>query len=121
MTGDERSVFVEVEMPEDHVKILDNCVKDGKINMEIDKIHGFDPAMNRRDVWSSREIKNWGLIDQVKISRFSVIEPPVMPRNTNLNGTIEALEEKIIEVEVRERARTIDIKGMLLNPLFKTI
>ncbi len=50
MTADEKSVMVEVEMPEDHVKLLDNCVKDGKINMEIDKIHGIDPAMNRRDV-----------------------------------------------------------------------
>lgn len=35
-----------------------------------------------------------------------------MPRNKTFNRTIEALEEKLIELKIPERTRTIDIKSI---------
>jgi hypothetical protein len=47
----------------------------------------------------------------VQISKFTIVASKPQPRNTAFNHTIENIEDKLIELEVLERGRTIDIKG----------
>lgn len=73
-------------------------VKSGKMNLEIDKIHGLDPSLGKKDV---------------TITKFTIVASKPLPRNSEFNHTIENIESKLIELEVKERGRTIDIKSNL--------
>lgn len=58
-------------------------------------LQSIDPSMGKKDVI---------------ISKFTIVESKPQPRNTVFNQTIENIETQLIQLEVKERARTIDIK-----------
>ncbi|KAJ3313021.1 hypothetical protein HDV04_002310 [Boothiomyces sp. JEL0838] len=95
-TGDEHSYLIELEMPLDQIGRLDSGIKDGSLAVEIDKIHGLDPVLHR------------GKKD-VKISKFQVSLAPAQPANIETRKTIEALEKRLLKVEINERSRSIDL------------
>ncbi|KAJ3376498.1 hypothetical protein HDU92_000265, partial [Lobulomyces angularis] len=49
----------------------------------------------------------------VKLSKFVVTIAPTKPQNKNVKSCLETLEEQLIELEIRERARSIDIKVIM--------
>jgi hypothetical protein len=51
---------------------------------------------------------------------LTIVAPP-KPENKVVRDTIEELEEKLIELEIRERARTIDIKGFIHHVSWNSI
>ena len=98
ITSDLYATTVDLQMPENAVERFEKDVKSSKVNIEIDKIHGVDPASGKPDV---------------KISKVSVVDIAPLPAQKEMNGAIVEMEDKLVELEVRERSRTIDIKGML--------
>ncbi|KAJ3026351.1 UNVERIFIED_CONTAM: hypothetical protein HDU68_005796 [Siphonaria sp. JEL0065] len=97
LTGEEKSFIVEVECPNDSIARFEKGFKDGTIATEIDKIHGMDPALS------------YGKND-AKLSRFSVTMGETRPQNA-ADKTIEALEQQIVQLELLERTRSIDLKS----------
>ncbi|KAJ3074091.1 hypothetical protein HDU98_012119 [Podochytrium sp. JEL0797] len=97
LTGEEKSFILEFECPEDVIPRLEKSFKDGSLTTELDKIHGMDPAFS------------YGKKD-AKLSRFSATMGETRPQNT-ADRTIEAMEQQIVQLELLERARSIDLKG----------
>ncbi|KAJ3045564.1 hypothetical protein HDV00_009221 [Rhizophlyctis rosea] len=98
LTGDEKTYLVELEVPNDQVGKLEKGIKDGGLATEIDKMHGLDPSLSRRDV---------------KITKFSVTMAPQQPQNQEARNTIEQLEERLLDLELKERARSIDLRVVM--------
>ncbi|KAI8921027.1 hypothetical protein DFJ77DRAFT_448292 [Powellomyces hirtus] len=100
LTSDEKVFLVSMDVPNDSVGKLERGIKDGVLAVEIDKIHGIDPALSagRRDV---------------KISKFQVSLAPAQPQNLKVKGTIQDLEQRLLELELRERARSIDLRVIM--------
>ncbi|KAI8801194.1 hypothetical protein BJ742DRAFT_716155 [Cladochytrium replicatum] len=97
LAGDQ--YLVEIELPEEHSKRLETSIKDGQMAIEIDKIHGLDPALySRRDV---------------KISKYVESLAPERPVNPKAEGTILALEERLAQLELEERARSVDLRVIM--------
>ncbi|KAI9344935.1 hypothetical protein BDR26DRAFT_856966 [Obelidium mucronatum] len=103
LTGEEKCFIVEVECPNDSIGRFEKSFKDGTLATEIDKIHGMDPAFS------------YGKKD-AKLSRFSVTMGEARPQNA-ADKTIEALEQQIVQLELLERTRSIDLK-MVMEGLF---
>ena len=69
--------------------------------MEIDKIHGVDLiASNKGDV---------------KFVKLEISLAPEEPKTLRSIRTVEELERKLLELEMKERARSIDIKSIMTN------
>ncbi|KAJ3176318.1 hypothetical protein HDU87_005360 [Geranomyces variabilis] len=100
LTSDDKVFLVSMDVPNDSVGKLERGIKDGVLGVEIDKIHGIDPALSagRRDV---------------KISKFQVSLAPAQPQNLKVKGTIQDLEQRLLELELRERARSIDLRVIM--------
>ncbi|KAJ3293522.1 hypothetical protein HK104_004394 [Borealophlyctis nickersoniae] len=98
LTGDEKVYLVEVEVPSDQVGKLEKAIKDGQLGLEMDKMHGLDPSLSRRDI---------------KITKVSVTLAPAQPQNQKARDTIEQLESRLLELELRERARSIDLRVVM--------
>ncbi|KAI8817168.1 uncharacterized protein EV422DRAFT_551520 [Fimicolochytrium jonesii] len=99
LTSDEKMFLASMDVPNDSVGKLERGIKDGVLAMEIDKIHGIDPALSgRRDV---------------KISKFQVSLAPAQPQNLKVKGTIQDLEQRLLELELKERARSIDLRVIM--------
>ncbi|KAJ3411831.1 hypothetical protein HDV05_001673 [Chytridiales sp. JEL 0842] len=100
LTAEERTYIIEMEMPAGNVTKLEKAFKDGSLIVELDKIHGIDPAIShgKRDV---------------KVSRLTVTMGATRPQNTNTQRTIENLEEQLIKLELLERTRSIDLKAVM--------
>ncbi|KAJ3275901.1 hypothetical protein HDV01_006767 [Terramyces sp. JEL0728] len=96
----ERTFKIELEMPLDQIGRLDTGIKDGSLAIEIDKIHGIDPVLHR------------GKKD-VKISKFQVSLAPAQPANIESKKSIEALEKRLLKVEINERSRSIDLSVVM--------
>ncbi|KAJ3058943.1 hypothetical protein BCR33DRAFT_712754 [Rhizoclosmatium globosum] len=103
LTGEEKNFVVELECPNDSVPRLEKSFKDGTLGTEIDKIHGMDPAFScgKKDA---------------KLSRFCTTMAEARPQNA-ADHTIEALEQQIVQLELLERARSIDLKMVMENLL----
>ncbi|KAJ1342816.1 hypothetical protein BSLG_002635 [Batrachochytrium salamandrivorans] len=99
-TGEEHQYLVEVELPQDHAARVEKAIKDGTLAMEIDKLHGIDPILHKgkRDV---------------KLSKVQISLAPAQPVNMESRKTIESLERRLMELELNERARSIDIRVIM--------
>lgn len=76
---------------------MEKAIKDGSLALEIDKIHGIDPILHKgkRDV---------------KLSKFQVSLAPARPQNAESRKTIESLERRLLDIELSERSRSIDLR-----------
>ncbi|KAI8915901.1 hypothetical protein EDD86DRAFT_185877 [Gorgonomyces haynaldii] len=99
-TGDEKTYIIELEMPLDQTGKLEKAIKDGMVQAEIDKIHGIDPVLHH------------GKKD-VKLSKFQISLAPARPQNTETRRNVEALERRLLELELNERARSIDLRVLM--------
>ncbi|RKO86086.1 hypothetical protein BDK51DRAFT_34934 [Blyttiomyces helicus] len=100
LTGDEKVFLVEAEISNANVGKFEKAIKDGSLAIEIDKIHGIDPALSH------------GKKD-VKINKFQITLAPARPMNLSARNTIEKLEEQLLELEMNERARSIDLRVIM--------
>ncbi|KND01371.1 uncharacterized protein SPPG_03184 [Spizellomyces punctatus DAOM BR117] len=100
LTADDKTFLVSLDLPNDHVGKIERAIKDGVLAMELDKMHGIDPALSsgRRDV---------------KISKFQVSMAPAQPQNLKTKHTMQGLEQRLLELELRERARSIDLRVIM--------
>ena len=87
-------------MPQDQVARVEQGIKEGSLALELDKIHGIDPILHR------------GRKD-AKISKFQVSLAPARPANIDARKTVEALENRLIELEIHERSRSIDLRVIM--------
>ncbi|KAI8840977.1 hypothetical protein BJ741DRAFT_594939 [Chytriomyces cf. hyalinus JEL632] len=101
LTGEEKHFIIEMEVPNDHLGKLEKSFKDGTLATEIDKIHGMDPAFS------------YGKKD-AKLSRFCVTMAEARPINA-ADKTMESLEQQIMQLELLERTRSIDLKMVMEN------
>ncbi|KAI8926729.1 hypothetical protein BC831DRAFT_455220 [Entophlyctis helioformis] len=99
-TGDEHTYLIELELPSEQVARVEKALKDGTLAVEVDKIHGIDPILHR------------GKKD-AKFSKFQVSLAPSRPANIETRKTIEALERRLLEIELHERARSIDLRVVM--------
>ena len=79
---------------------IEKAIKDGSLGVEFDKIHGIDPILHH------------GKKD-AKLSKFQISLAPALPKNVEARKTIEALETRLMELELNERTRSIDLRGYL--------
>ncbi|KAL2919844.1 hypothetical protein HK105_200761 [Polyrhizophydium stewartii] len=99
-TGDEHSYLLEIELPQDQAARVEKAIRDGSLAIELDKIHGIDPVLHR------------GRKD-VKLSKFQVSLAPAQPVNLESRKTIESLESRLLELELNERVRSIDLRVVM--------
>ncbi|KAI9011390.1 hypothetical protein BC832DRAFT_590617 [Gaertneriomyces semiglobifer] len=99
LTGDQNVYLVELELPFSQVGKIEKAMKDGLLAMELDKMHGLDPALNKRK--------------DVKITKCQVTLAPAQPQNVEVKGTIEHLEQRLLELELHERGRSIDLRVVM--------
>ncbi|KAJ1538722.1 hypothetical protein HK405_013546 [Cladochytrium tenue] len=94
-TGDERVFTVEFETPAAVVGKFERAFRDGPLAVEIDKIHGVDPAVGRKDV---------------RLSNLTITAAAPQPRSHLTRHTLEELEAQLVRVEQLERARAVDLR-----------
>ncbi|EGF84076.1 hypothetical protein BATDEDRAFT_85450 [Batrachochytrium dendrobatidis JAM81] len=104
-TGEECLYLVEVELPQDQANRVEKAIKDGTLAIEMDKIHGIDPILHK------------GKKD-VKLFKFQVSLAPAQPVNVESRKTIESLEKRLLELELNERARSIDLRVIMRDLQF---
>ncbi|KAI9366712.1 hypothetical protein DFJ73DRAFT_653859 [Zopfochytrium polystomum] len=98
LTSEEKAYIIEFEAPNDVIGKLEKAFKDGTLATEVDKVHGTDPILGKKDV---------------KLSHLSVTLGETRPQNQQTRQTIESLEEQLILLEQMERARSIDLKTVM--------
>ena len=109
LTADESTFLVDMIVPLSAVEPIETSIKDGSLGMELDKIHGIDESVfKRKDV-----ICVMKLTSQSKPLKAHVALAPEIPKSQKSIRTIENLERRLMELEMRERARSIDIKGLV--------
>jgi hypothetical protein len=74
-------------------------MKDGTLATEIDKIHGLDPAEHKKR--------------DTRFARFEVSLAPELPKSLGAVKTVESVENRLLELEMAERARSIDMKACM--------
>ncbi|TPX47513.1 hypothetical protein SeMB42_g02265 [Synchytrium endobioticum] len=97
LTADEKVYAVETEMPNDQVGKFQKAFNSGLIATELDKMHGLDPTVRQRDA---------------KLTRLTVTAGTVLPQNLD-KSSVAALEARLLELELHERARSIDIRAIM--------
>ncbi|KAJ1562027.1 hypothetical protein HK096_002397 [Nowakowskiella sp. JEL0078] len=99
LSGEEGAYLVEVVAPGDQALRIEKIVKDGILATELDKIHGIDPLLfPKRDA---------------KITRFQTTIAPLAPTNNQLRVNVADLESQLQNLELQERARSIDLRVLM--------
>ncbi|KAI9096601.1 hypothetical protein DFS34DRAFT_650694 [Phlyctochytrium arcticum] len=100
LTADDKTFLISLTLPNDQVGKIERAIKDGILPTELDKMHGIDPALNagRKDA---------------KIAKFQVAIAPPQPVNLKVKHTMAELEQRLVEIELRERARSIDLRVIM--------
>ncbi|TPX37604.1 hypothetical protein SmJEL517_g00499 [Synchytrium microbalum] len=97
LTADEKVYVIETEMPNDQVGKFQKAFNAGLIATELDRMHGLDPTVRQKDA---------------KLTRLNVTAGTVLPSNLD-KSSITALEQRLLELELHERARSIDIRAIM--------
>lgn len=109
------SVMIDMDVPKDSLARVEKAHGDKTLAAEIDKIHGLE-AIHRSDVLHSQSfdrVYKLTIKKQAKIIRMDVSLAPEPFKSQKDTRTLELLEKRLIELEMRERARSIDIKVLM--------
>ncbi|RKO99946.1 hypothetical protein CXG81DRAFT_13838 [Caulochytrium protostelioides] len=100
LTSDEHLFLLTLELPSEMAAKLERAVKDGVISREIDKVHGYDPAMamGRKDA---------------KVTKIEISLAPARPQNRIAQETLEGFEQQLVQLEIAERGRSIDLRAIM--------
>ena len=99
-TGDERVYLIELELPLNQTGKVEKGIRDGSLAIEIDKIHGIDPILH-----SGKK--------DAKLSKYNISLAPARPQNAETRKTIESLERRLLDIELAERSRSIDLRVVM--------
>ena len=91
---EDKCLLLEIEAPLDKVALIERDITSGIVSIEIDKINGI---RDRKDT---------------KITKVINTAAPMKPENKIDGDLVEALEAQLVQLEIRDHARTMQTRAI---------